>query len=150
MKKLLMTALAAVTITAALTGCGKKEIDVTTLATTLNNEGQFAEQLTEVSAEVTEKRCGIDADLVEMCAAFKGTSAVADEIIVIKSSDAKTVNDKLQEHWDSQIKSYESYLPSEVPKLNDAILYTYDDTVIFCVSEDSAKAQQIIFDYTTN
>lgn len=149
MKKILMTAaviVAAITITA----CGKKNVDVSTLALELLNGGEYAERLNEVSTEVTEKRCGIDDELVEICAAFKGTSAVADEIIVIKTKDTKEVNEKLNAHWESQIESYKDYLPSEVPKLEEAILYVYNDVVIFCVSEDTDKARQIIFDYTTN
>lgn len=147
MKKLLMifaASFAALTIAS----CGAKDVDVTSLAIALVNEGQYAEQLNEVGTEITEKRYGIDDELIEVCSAYKGTNAVTDEVAVFKTTDPDAVNEKVREYWDNQIKSYESYRPSEVPKLNDAILYTYNDVVIFCVSEDRDKAQQIISEYT--
>ena len=147
MKKILMTAAA---ICAALTiaSCGAKEVDVTSLALSLVNEGQYSEQLNEVGTEVTEKRYGLDSDIIEVCSAYKGTNAVTDEVAVFKTTDTDAVNEKVQAYLENQIKSYESYRPSEVPKLNDAVLYTYNDVVIFCVSEDSDKTQQIISEYT--
>ena len=148
MKKILTICLLLAAMLIA-TSCGSKKVDVTELALNLVNEGQYAEQLNEVGTEITEKRYGLDSGLIEVCSAYKGTNAVTDEVAVFKTTDTEAVNEKVREYLDNQIKSYESYRPSEVPKLNDAVLYTYNDVVIFCVSEDSDKTQQIISDYTT-
>lgn len=149
MKKI-TAVLAAITLMMPLAGCGQKEVDATKIATELLNNASFAETLTEVSEQVTKKRLDLDDDEVSVCAAFKGTSAVVDEIIVIKTTDTEDVEEKVREYVESQTKQYESYRPSEVPKLNDAVISVTGDTVIYCASEDSAKAMQIINDNISN
>ncbi len=148
MKKTI-AALAALTLMLTLTGCGQKEIDATKVATELLNNASFAETLTEVSEQVTKKRLDLDDDEVIMCAAFKGTSAVVDEIIVIKTTDTEDVEEKLYEYVDSQTEQYENYRPSEVPKLEDSLITVEGDTVIYCASEDSVKAMEIITESTS-
>ncbi|MBQ6531323.1 MAG: DUF4358 domain-containing protein [Clostridia bacterium] len=142
-KKFIAIALAAL----CLASCGAKEINVSDLAATLKNQLTFSEELTEVGEKVTEKRIGLDEADVVQCVAYKGTNAVADEVVVIKTKDVKKVESKLNEYWDKQIKSYESYRPSEVPKLNNGIIYTVNDTVIFCVSENHDAAQKLRNEY---
>ena len=144
MKKTILTVIAALTLTLSLTGCGKKEIDVTKLSSELLNNVQFSETLTEVNETVTKKRLDLDDSEVEMCAAFKGTNAVVDEIIIIKTSDTDAVEEKMQDYLQSQITQYESYRQSEVPKLENAVIYVSNGTVVYCASEDSDKAMQII------
>ena len=147
MKKIFAAALAASMLILSLTGCGNnKEVDATEIAAELLNNASFAETLTEVNEQVTKKRLDLDDDEVSVCAAFKGTSAVVDEIIVIKTSDTEDVEEKVREYVASQTKQYENYRPSEVPKLNDAVISVAGDIVIYCASEDSAKAMQIIND----
>lgn len=142
-KRIIAIAVAAL----CLASCGAKEISVTEMAMTLRDNLTFSEELTEVGEKVTEKRIGLDEEDVIQCTAYKGTNAVADEVVVIKAKDAKKVNDKVSEYLDKQIESYKSYRPSEVPKLENAVLYTTGDTVIFCVSEDHDAAGKLINDY---
>ncbi len=148
MKKII-AAIAALTLMMSLAGCGQKEVDATKVATELLNNASFAETLTEVNEQVTKKRLDLDDDEVIMCAAFKGTSAVVDEIIVIKTTDTKDVEEKLYEYVDSQTEQYENYRPSEVPKLEDSLITVEGDTVIYCASEDSVKAMEIITENTS-
>ena len=148
MKKVI-AAIAALTLMMPLAGCGQKEVDATKVATELLNNASFAETLTEVNEQVTKKRLDLDDDEVIMCAAFKGTSAVVDEIIVIKTTDPEDVEEKLYEYVDSQTEQYESYRPSEVPKLEDSLITVEGDTVIYCASEDSVKAMEIITENTS-
>ena len=55
MKKLVL-GLAAVMMCVSLAGCGGKAVDINELASALSSDGKFAEQLTEVSSDIAEKR----------------------------------------------------------------------------------------------
>lgn len=148
MKKVIITILS-LALAAVIAGCGTKTaIDVNELASRLASEGIFAEQLTEVSADVTEKRYGIDSADVEECAAYAGTAAVVDEVAVFKAVNADNVKEQAQHHLDTQRDSYSSYRPDEVPKLDDSIITVIGDYVIVCVSEDSSVAKNVIAEFT--
>ena len=146
MKKIIIALIAVLMLALSLASCGGSEVDVTGLADELLNNAEFSETLTEVSENVVKKRLALEDDEVEMCAAFKGTNAVVDEIIVIKTSDTDAVEEKMQNYLDSQIEQYKSYRADEVPKLENAVIYALNNTVVYCVSEDSDKAMQIISD----
>lgn len=150
MKKIIAAALAALMLILLLTGCGKKEIDATKLSAELLENGSFAETLTEVSENVTKKRLNLDDSEVEMCASFKGTNAVVDEIIIIKTSDTDSVQEKIQNYVQSQIEQYASYRASEVPKLENAVIYVAKNTVVYCASVNSDKAMKIITEHESN
>lgn len=74
--------------------------------------------------------------------------AAADEVDVIKTTDTALVMEKLKEHIDKQIDKFKSD-PHEHEKLNNAVLITYGDTVIFAVSENSEAVRQIIANIMT-
>ena len=69
--------------------------------------------------------------------------AAADEVDVIKTKDTALVMEKLQEHFDKQVDKFKSD-PHEHEKLNDAVLTTYGDIVIFAVSENSEAVRWTI------
>lgn len=131
-----------------LTGCGAKNINVDELASKLAEEGQFAEELTEVSETVTNKRLALGEDEAAECAAYAGTAAVTDEVIVVKAKDIAKVEDAVDKYIQNRTETYTSYRPDEVPKLKDAVIETIGNCVIVCVSEDSALARKIIDEYT--
>jgi hypothetical protein len=109
--------------------------------------GTYAEELSEVSSQITEKRYALTEDDVEEAVGYAGTNAVVDEIAIFKAKDVDAVSEKVSEHIDSQIKTYESYRPDEVSKLDDCIVTVSGDYVIVCVSEDSTGAKKIIDEY---
>ena len=113
----------------SLAGCGGKAVDINELASALSSDGKFAEQLTEVSSDIAEKRYMISDGEVEECVSYTGTPAVVDEITIFKTT-------------------YTSYAPNEVSKLDDCVVETVGDYVIVCVSEDSSSVQSIIDQYT--
>lgn len=130
-----------------LAGCNTKTIDATELAEALATNGTFTEELYAVSADITEKRYALTDDEVEECAAYAGTKAVVDEVVVFKAKDVDAVKTKVQQHISAQEESYTSYRPDEVPKLQDSVLVVSGDYVILCVSEDSSSAKTIIDEY---
>jgi len=142
MKKLVF-GLAAVMMCVSLAGCGGKAVDINELASALSSDGKFAEQLTEVSSDIAEKRYMISDGEVEECVSYTGTPAVVDEITIFKTSDTESVKEKAE-----QKTTYTSYAPNEVSKLDDCVVETVGDYVIVCVSEDSSSVQSIIDQYT--
>ena len=94
MKKLVF-GLAAVMMCVSLAGCGGKAVDINELASALSSDGKFAEQLTEVSSDIAEKRYMISDGEVEECVSYTGTPAVVDEITIFKTSDTESVKESL-------------------------------------------------------
>ena len=132
-----------------VSGCSQSvDIDASALAEDLKNNGVYAEELSPVSAKITEKRYAFDEGEVSETVAFAGTRAVVDEIAVFKAEgDIDAVVKKVAEHIDAQTQTYQSYRPDELPKLRDSIVTTAGDYVIVCISSDSAKAAEIIDSY---
>ena len=96
MKKLVF-GLAAVMMCVSLAGCGGKAVDINELASALSSVGKFAEQLTEVSSDIAEKRYMISDGEVEECVSYTGTPAVVDEITIFKTSDTESVKEKAEQ-----------------------------------------------------
>lgn len=139
--------LAAMVCMMCINGCSQpKNIDAAEAAQTLLTEGVFAENLSPVSAKITNKRYGLTDDLVTETVAYCGTNAVVDEIAVFRTNNDNidAVVKKAAEHIDAQTKTYESYRPDELSKLRDSIIVTIGDCVVVCVSSDAAKAQEIV------
>ena len=147
MKKLVF-GLAAVMMCVSLAGCAGNAVDINELASALSSDGKFAEQLTEVSSDIAEKRYMISDGEVEECVSYTGTPAVVDEITIFKTSDTESVKEKAEQHIETQKTTYTSYAPNEVSKLDDCVVETVGDYVIVCVSEDSSSVQSIIDQYT--
>ena len=101
MKKLVF-GLAAVMMCVSLAGCGGKAVDINELAAALSSDGKFAEQLTEVSSDIAEKRYMISDGEVEECVSYTGTPAVVDEITIFKTSDTESVKEKAEQHIEKQ------------------------------------------------
>lgn len=134
-------------IMSVLTSCGSATIDVNELASKLAQNGSFAEELTEVSADITLRRYGIDSEAVEECAAYAGTMAVVDEVAVFHVKDAAAVEECVEKHIEAQKESYADYRPDEVPKLDKSLVKSAGDYIIVCVSEDYEKADSIISEF---
>lgn len=148
MKKSIIAVLLLLSAALSLAGCGAKNIDADELASKLAGEGQFAEELTEVSEAVTIKRLALGDGEAEECAAYAGTAAVTDEVMVIKAKDTEKVSEAVEKYIENRAETYSSYRPDEVPKLSDAVVQITGDCVIVCVSENSALAKKIIDEYT--
>ena len=147
MKKILSLILSLI-ICISITACGNtaKEIDINALSGELLNAQIFDEELTQVKTSVTIKRLGLNEADIEECVAYAGTKAVVDEIVLIKAVEGAygDVQAALNKHVDTQIKSYTSYRPEEVPKLEEALSLSFGNYVMLIVSNNSEKAQEIV------
>ncbi|MGN0601893.1 MAG: DUF4358 domain-containing protein [Oscillospiraceae bacterium] len=124
-------------------------VDVTSVADKLKSDIAYKDTLTELSADMIQKLFGLAADTdYKAGKVYVGSGgATAEEIACFEANDAdgaakiKTV---LEERVESQKTAFENYQPQEMDKLNDPVLVVKDNCVFMCISDDNAKAQEII------
>lgn len=112
--------------------------------------GEYSETLQELSKEVALARLySIDADKIEDAAFYTNSQATAEEIAVIKvksEADVTLVKDSFNTRIADQKEACVDYLPDEMPKLENAIVYSNGCYVILSISVDSTKIDAIISD----
>lgn len=106
----------------SLAGCGGKAVDINELASALSSDGKFAEQLTEVSSDIAEKRYMISDGEVEECVSYTGTPAVVDEITIFKTSDTESVKEKAEQHIETQKQHTQAMRRMKCQSLTTALL----------------------------
>ena len=127
---------------------GIAEVSVSAVADAIKNGGSFKEDIETVDAEMVLTRMyGLDKAQIAEAAIYMSSGASAEEITVIRvanESDIDAVVAGCEARIDDQKKACEDYLPDEMPKLEDAVVYKNGNYVVMCVSQDSAKAKAII------
>ncbi len=81
------------------------------------------------------------------CALYISTMATPEEVAVFKADSNLSLDDirkKMEDRLSTQIESYSDYAPTEVPKLESAVIKIVGDTVILAVTADNALADEII------
>lgn len=147
MKKRIMIGLIGTAALMAFTGCGKKEaknIDVKTTANSLLSEIKYEDQLSEVNYDLVYDMEDIN---ITESVVYVSSGATAEEIAAIKcetKEDAVKVEAALEERVKEQKDSFENYVPKELDKLDKAVIVKVGNTVVLSVSNDDAKAKEII------
>ena len=147
MKKTIMIGLIGTVALMSFTGCSKKEvkdIDVKTVANSLLNDIKYEDQLSEVSYDIVYDMEDIN---VTDSAVYVSSGATAEEIAAIKcetKEDAAKVQTVLEERVKEQKDSFENYVPKELDKLDKAVIVKAGNTVVLSISNDDAKAKEII------
>lgn len=113
------------------------------------------EIMTETSmtsmAEVTADRIGnyieFDMEKVESFSMYIcGSGAFADEAAVFKmkdEADADALIEALEARSETKNKDFEDYIPEECPKIESAVIKSNGCYVIYAVSSDNEKAEEI-------
>lgn len=126
----------------------ESDVDVQTVADEILNGGDFKDRLEAVDANMALTRLyNLDAAQVDASAFYVNSNATAEEIAVIKvkSDDyAETVRAAFEERIAAQKDACRDYLPDEMPKLENAVIYTGAGCVVLCISNDSGKAEALI------
>lgn len=152
-KKTFVLAVLCVFALLALTACGGKSssgsgdvsVDVSKLCQDL--EGTISSEVSEVSSDVMASTYFFDMDKIEESAAALNSGSSACEVVVLKCKDSSYVSeaeDLLKKRVESQSTLFASYNAPEVAKLDAAILKTAGNYVVFCVTDDTDKANEII------
>lgn len=138
-----------------LGGCQKKEAeaknpDPSKLASQLLEGVTFQDKLEETDKDAALTVLGLESyeSKVNDCAIYLGTGATAEEVVVLQTGDekgAQEIRTVLKENHLNRLKEdFQNYVPTEVPKIEDAALYAKGQTVALCVSSDSGKALEIM------
>lgn len=125
-----------------------RDVDVQMVADEILNGGDFKDKLEAVDVSIAlTKLYNLDADQVDAAVFYENSNATAEEIVVIKvkSEDyVETVREAYEARISGQKDAYRDYLPDEIPKLENAVIYTNANCAVLCISNDSEKAQSLI------
>ncbi len=150
--------LLALALCLGLTACGGKEegevtnLDAAAAAQAFVDGGCFSETLEQLDRDTAFRLYGLEqAGLTEEnvldCAVWLSAGATAEEVAVLvldSEQSAETARDALEAHVDSQKESYRDYLPAEMPKLEDAQLTVYGNSVVLVVPAQGDAARNLM------
>ncbi len=134
-------------------GCGgspAKEVDINKVAEDLKTQITYKDDLAKLTDEMFDSVYKIDRSLIKQAVAFTSSGATAEEIVAIelnKSDDVKTAETALKERIKYQKDGYSDYGPEEVPKLDNAVIKSSGNYIFMSVSDDHAKAAEILNSY---
>lgn len=136
-----------------LTACdGKSGSDSAEVSVDVNQlckdlKGTIDSEVSEVSSDVIASTYFFDMDKIEEAAAALNSGSNACEVVVLKCKDASYTSeaeDLLKKRVESQSSLFASYNAPEVAKLDSAILKTKGNYVVFCVTDNTDKANELI------
>lgn len=146
-KKTVMMSLIGAVAVVGFTGCKStttKDIDINAVANSLFNDITYEDQLSEVDYDVVYDMEDIK---VTDSVVYVSSGATAEEIAAIKcetEEDANKVQSVLKERVEEQKESFQDYVPEELDKLGKAVVVKSGKSVVLSVSNDDAKAKEII------
>ena len=126
------------------------QINIEELATKIAESGAFEDEIAKIDSEMIMSDYNITTDEVEGFVSYQGSGATSEEIVILKVKDKSNLNDvkdKINSRIQERKQAFQSYLPEEVGKIDNNILRVEGNYIIFCVSNDSSKVNQIINDY---
>ena len=122
-----------------------KDVDIDALAQQIVEGVSFDDALAEIDDSMISMLYNIEGYTDAVL--YKGSGATAEEVAIFQmgsSDDAKTALEQAQAHIQSQIDSYESYIPEEVSRLEDAVVRQDGSYVSVVVSADAAAAEKML------
>ena len=126
------------------------QINIEDLATKIAESGAFEDEIAKIDSEMIMSDYNITTDEVEGFVSYQGSGATSEEIVILKVKDKSNLNDvkdKINSRIQERKQAFQSYLPEEVGKIDNNILRVEGNYVIFCVSNDSSKVNQVINEY---
>lgn len=122
--------------------------NATEIADKLRSDVAFVDSLNELSPEMVEKLIGVSQDKYVSGKVYIGSGgATAEEIACFEANDESAAADikaALEARIAAQKKAFENYQPKEMDKLNSPVLIVQGKYVFMCISDDNAKAEEII------
>lgn len=140
-------ALLAAALVFALAACGQgkePELNIDEFGQELYAAGTFGEELYALDESVAQGFYGVDAQT--RCWVRAGSGATAEELAVFETEDAESAAalvGKLQARNTDRIESYSSYIPGEVPKLENAVIISGGRYVVLCVATDASAVKEL-------
>ncbi len=113
----------------------------------LAKEVPFEDHMSTVDGETAIGRYGVDDNYTGECALYISTTATPEEVAVFKmddSHDAAYFEGVAESYLANQKANYANYAPEHMPKLDSAVVGSYGDYFVVCVSADNAKAASVL------
>lgn len=143
---------AAAVIGTLMAGCGKQEaanVDVTAIADSIKAGLTFQDTMQQLpETQLNSVYPTVDISTLNAFCVYKGASGgTAEEVAVFEAKDAEGVS-ALEEAVKIRLEDlnlqFESYVPAEVKKINDAVTATKGNVVVLVIADDSAAAQALV------
>lgn len=144
--RLIWPALALAVLLAACSASGRAY--TTADAQALIDAGAFDGEMEQVDEYTVALLYGIEEESITDCASYMAinSSVSADEVTVLVLSDeeaAKAAEEACRKRVESQIESYQTYGPDQVPRLEDAVISRQGNTVLLAVGSPDRLPQAL-------
>lgn len=151
MLKKIICLLLAVVMVLSMTACGKdkkeetKEYDGNALMQALLNQVKFDDAMSSVGDFATLYFPEVPSTAT--ISMYTGSGYYADEVVLItmkSAEDLETVMASVDKHIEQMTAQFKNYIPEEVAKIDNAVIWQGGSHVIVCISSDYATAQKIL------
>lgn len=131
-----------------LCGCGSKakDIDVAAFADSVAEKVDFGDELLAVPEKIVSDYYTLPEGIESFKIYVSATSATASELAVFKCKDAnalKEVKSAVESRVAEQTASYENYRPDEKFRLDNAVILTEGNYLVFAVSNDNKAVEKM-------
>lgn len=152
MKKFtVVSALLCIVILLFASGCQKQsaptDLDIKAVASAVINSGAYTDSMGEAKTETALTLYKLDKADIADCDVYFSSMATAEECAVFKAAGkdaAARILESCKTRQASQVTAYENYVPTEVAKINAAIITQAGDYVFYIVSNDQAKVSSVL------
>lgn len=132
-----------------LSACGAKNttINIEELSADLLKNVEFTDEMNQINEKAIENLYNINYAVSQQV--FISTGATAEEVAIFKLKDENDTDKafaSVKERIENQKQSFETYIPEEIPKLENAIVKKAGQYIVICIS-NSDKADKIINSY---
>lgn len=120
-----------------------KEIDAENAAKTLLDECTFEGALDKIDpAAIEAVYPGLPAGT--KAAVYMPGVTCADEVAVFTGADTAALEKCVKDHVAEQREGFASYMPEQLPKLDNAVIVTKNGAVALVISDDAASAKNAV------
>lgn len=115
--------------------------------------GAFSEELETLDADLAFALYhladyGLEREELLEGAVVRSAGATCEEAAVLifaEEEQASTAAAALEDYLTAQMESNEDYRPQEIPKLEEAVVYVVEETVMFVVAADQKAVEFVLF-----
>lgn len=149
MKRFFSVLLCLLMLCLSLAGCGSsaKSLDIAQFSQSVIKDIDFGDELLLVPEKIVCDYYTLPENSVSEYAIYvSATSATASEFAVFKCKDEdalKSVKSAVEKRVAEQTESYENYRPDEKFRLDNALIATDSNYLVFAVSNDNAALQKM-------
>ena len=123
------------------------DYDVSAIAEDILANVKFKDELSVIDGRVLMGIYGLDETMIQNVSGYAGGGATAEEISVFevkKLTDVVKLEQQIASHIASRKRSFESYIPEEIPKLNRPYIFINKKLVVVCIADEYGNLDERI------